>query len=36
GPADIYKSVADIRDAESLGKVREYKKQLKAAAKAKD
>ena len=34
GPADTYKSVADIRDAESLGKVREYKKQLKAAAKA--
>ncbi len=35
GPAGTYKSVADIRDAESLGKVREYKKQLKAAAKAK-
>ena len=34
GPAGTYKSVADIRDAESLGKVREYKKQLKAAAKA--
>jgi len=35
GPADTYKSVADIRDPESLGKVREYKKQMKAAAKAK-
>jgi uncharacterized HhH-GPD family protein len=35
GPEDAYKSVADIRDPESLGKVREYKKQLKAAAKAK-
>jgi uncharacterized HhH-GPD family protein len=35
GPADTYKSVADIRDAESLAKVRDYKKQLKAAAKAK-
>jgi len=35
GPAETYKSVADIRDAESLGKVREYKKQLKAAARAK-
>jgi uncharacterized HhH-GPD family protein len=34
GPADTYKSVADIRDPESLGKVRDYKKQLKAAAKA--
>src|SRR5215207_5486816 len=34
GPADTYKSVADIRDAESLGKVREHKKQMKAAAKA--
>jgi uncharacterized HhH-GPD family protein len=34
GPADTYKSVADIRDPESLSKVREYKKQLKAAAKA--
>ena len=35
GPADTYKSVADIRDAESLAKVRDHKKQLKAAAKAK-
>jgi uncharacterized HhH-GPD family protein len=34
GPADTYKSVADIRDAGSLAKVRDYKKQLKAAAKA--
>jgi uncharacterized HhH-GPD family protein len=34
GPADTYKSVADIRDPESLGKVRDYKKQLKAAARA--
>jgi uncharacterized HhH-GPD family protein len=34
GPAGTYKSVADIRDAESLAKVRDYKKQLKAAAKA--
>jgi uncharacterized HhH-GPD family protein len=35
GPEDTYKSVADIRDPESLGKVREYKKQMKAAARAK-
>jgi uncharacterized HhH-GPD family protein len=35
GPADTYKSVADIRDPESLARVREYKKQMKAAAKAK-
>jgi uncharacterized HhH-GPD family protein len=34
GPAGTYKSVADIRDADSLAKVRDYKKQLKAAAKA--
>jgi uncharacterized HhH-GPD family protein len=34
GPADTYKSVADIRDAASLAKVRDYKKQMKAAAKA--
>src|SRR4051812_41075027 len=33
GPADTYKSVADIRDDVSLAKVRDYKKQLKAAAK---
>ena len=35
GPEGAYKSVADIRDAESLGRVREYKKQLKAAEKEK-
>jgi uncharacterized HhH-GPD family protein len=35
GPADTYRSVADIRDAASLAKVRDHKKQLKAAAKAK-
>lgn len=32
--ADGYRSVADITDAGSLAKVREYKQQLKAAAKA--
>ena len=35
GPDGTYKSVADITDATSLAKVREYKKQLKAAARAK-
>jgi uncharacterized HhH-GPD family protein len=35
GPDGTYKSVADITDAVSLAKVREYKKQMKAAAKAK-
>ena len=35
GPEGTYKSVADIRDPESLGRVRDYKKQMKAAAKAK-
>jgi uncharacterized HhH-GPD family protein len=35
GPEGTYKSVADIRDEASLAKVRDYKKQLKAAAKAK-
>jgi uncharacterized HhH-GPD family protein len=35
GPAETYKSVADIHDDVSLAKVRDYKKQLKAAAKAK-
>ena len=35
GPDGTYKSVADITDAQSLGKVREYKKQMKAAARAK-
>ena len=34
GPEGTYKSVADIRDAGSLAKVRDYKKQMKAAAKA--
>jgi uncharacterized HhH-GPD family protein len=35
GEPGSYRSVADITDADSLGRVREYKKQLKAAAKAK-
>jgi uncharacterized HhH-GPD family protein len=35
GDEDSYVSVADIVDAESLGKVRSYKQSLKAAAKAK-
>ena len=35
GKADARMSIADVRDAESLGKVRSYKKQAKAAAKAK-
>ena len=34
GPDGTYKSVADIRDADSLARVRDYKKQVKAAAKA--
>ncbi|MFL6127876.1 MAG: HhH-GPD-type base excision DNA repair protein [Mycobacteriales bacterium] len=34
GPEGTYKSVADIRDPDSLAAVREYKKQLKAAARA--
>lgn len=34
GVAGTYMSVADIVDAQSLGKVRAYKQQLKAAAKA--
>jgi uncharacterized HhH-GPD family protein len=34
GPDDAYKSVADIVDAAALVKVREYKQQAKAAAKA--
>ncbi len=34
GPEDAYKSVADIVDAAALVKVREYKQQAKAAAKA--
>jgi uncharacterized HhH-GPD family protein len=35
GPDGTHRSVADIRDPESLARVREYKKQMKAAAKAK-
>ncbi|MGC5017696.1 HhH-GPD-type base excision DNA repair protein [Micromonospora sp. DT47] len=34
GEADAYRSVADITDPESLRRVREYKQQMKAAAKA--
>jgi uncharacterized HhH-GPD family protein len=34
GEVDAYRSVADIVDAESLGRVRTYKKQMKADAKA--
>ncbi len=34
GEAGSYRSVADIVDAESLTKVRDYKKEMKAAAKA--
>jgi len=34
GDSDAYRSVADIVDGESLAKVRSYKKQMKAAAKA--
>ena len=34
GEAGSYRSVADIVDGDSLGRVREYKKQMKAAAKA--
>lgn len=34
GEAGVYRSVADITDDESLAKVREHKKQMKAAAKA--
>jgi len=33
GKSGVYMSVADVRDPESLGKVRSYKKQAKAAAK---
>ncbi|NJP31638.1 HhH-GPD-type base excision DNA repair protein [Micromonospora thermarum] len=35
GETDAYRSVADVTDAESLRRVREYKQQMKAAAKAK-
>ncbi|MFC4145338.1 HhH-GPD-type base excision DNA repair protein [Micromonospora mangrovi] len=34
GDADAYRSVADVTDTESLRRVREYKQQTKAAAKA--
>ncbi|KWV30146.1 HhH-GPD-type base excision DNA repair protein [Micromonospora rifamycinica] len=34
GDPDTYRSVADVTDAESLRRVREYKQQAKAAAKA--
>lgn len=34
GEAGVYRSVADVTDADSLAKVREYKQQAKAAAKA--
>ncbi|OBF14487.1 HhH-GPD-type base excision DNA repair protein [Mycobacterium sp. ACS4331] len=33
GKDGVHMSVADVRDAESLGRVRSYKKQMKAAAK---
>ncbi|MGH3980061.1 MAG: HhH-GPD-type base excision DNA repair protein [Pseudonocardiaceae bacterium] len=35
GGEDVYRSAADVVDADSLAKVREYKQQKKAAAKAK-
>ncbi len=35
GDQGVYRSVADVTDADSLAKVREYKQQKKAAAKAK-
>ncbi|MER7440867.1 HhH-GPD-type base excision DNA repair protein [Micromonospora avicenniae] len=35
GEPDAYRSVADVTDGESLRRVREYKQQMKAAAKAK-
>jgi uncharacterized HhH-GPD family protein len=34
GDEGVYRSVADVTDADSLAKVREYKQQTKAAAKA--
>ena len=34
GDADAYRSVADVTDPESLRRVREYKQQMKAAARA--
>jgi uncharacterized HhH-GPD family protein len=36
GEEGSYRSVADITDADSLGRVREYKKQMKAAARGAD
>jgi hypothetical protein len=35
GEDGSYRSVADIVDSQSLGKVRAYKQEMKAAAKAK-
>jgi len=35
GDEGVYRSIADVTDAESLAKVREHKQQVKAAAKAK-
>ncbi|MGB8962465.1 MAG: HhH-GPD-type base excision DNA repair protein [Pseudonocardiaceae bacterium] len=35
GDEGVYRSVADVTDAESLAKVREYKQEVKAAARAK-
>ncbi len=35
GDEGVYRSIADVTDAESLAKVREYKQQVKAAARAK-
>jgi len=35
GDEGVYRSVADLTDADSLARVREYKQQVKAAAKAK-
>jgi uncharacterized HhH-GPD family protein len=35
GDEGVYRSVADVTDPESLARVREYKQQMKAAAKAK-
>jgi uncharacterized HhH-GPD family protein len=35
GDEGVYRSVADVTDAESLARVRQHKQQVKAAAKAK-
>jgi hypothetical protein len=35
GEDGVYRSVADVTDAASLAKVREYKQQVKAAARSK-